>query len=289
MGKTYPWRPTFPCHTPGVFLGLTAALLAAAIFGCVAVAQAAVIRTRGLLSPGMVGVLVAYLAGWLLHLVAIGQLPLYLAQVGVGASLVVTALVAAFVMGEPLARRHWAAVVAMAAGLTLLAVSAGDVGSSEFATTTTVVLYVLLGLNGVLGLLVWRWGGALSGVALGILAGTAYGGSPVATRALVDPTLDVDTIAPALTIGLFGGLGFLLYSAAMKRTSVTAATAPVVLLSTVIPAVVGLATFGDEVRSGWWPPAVLAFAVSITAGIVLCGAEERLEHLDQVPVELDDR
>lgn len=273
-----------------MFLGLTAALLAAAIFGCVAVAQAAVIRRRGLFSRGMIGVLVAYLVGWVLHLVAIGELPLYLAQVGVGASLVVTALVAAFVMGEPLAGRHWAAVTAMPAGLTLLAVSAGDVGSSEFSTRTTVVLYALLGLNAVLGLVVWRWGGELSGVVLGILAGTAYGGSPVATRSLVDPTLDAHTIAPALTIGLFGALGFVLYSAAMKRASVTAATSPVVLLSTVIPAAVGLASFGDEVRPGWWPPAVFAFAVSVAAGVVLCGAEARLELLDEIPdsVDVDD-
>jgi drug/metabolite transporter (DMT)-like permease len=265
-----------------VFLGLTAALLAAVLFGCIAVAQAAVIRRRGLFSREMAGVLAAYLVGWLLHLVAIGRLPLYLAQVGVGASLMVTALVASFVMGEPLGRRHWAAVVAMTLGLTLLAVSAGDVGSYEFGTTTTVLLYVLLGLNAVLGLLAWRWRGNLSGVALGILAGTAYGGSPIATRSLVDPTLDVHTIAPALSIGLFGALGFVLYSTAMKRASVTAATAPMVLLSTVIPAVVGLATFGDEVRSGWWPPAVVAFAVSVAAGVVLCGAEARLDLLDGV-------
>src|SRR5690349_15989305 len=169
----------------------------------------------------------------------------------------------------------------MGLGLTLLAVSAGDVGSSEFSTRTTVVLYALLGLNAVLGLIVWRWGGELSGVVLGVLAGTAYGGSPVATRSLVDPTLNVHTIAPALTIGLFGPLGFVLYSAAMKRASVTAARAPVVLLSTVIAAAVGLATFGDEVRSGWWVPAVLAFAVSLAASVVLCGAEARLDMLEE--------
>lgn len=259
-----------------MLLGLTAALLAAAIFGCVAVAQAAVVRARRHFSRPMAAVLAAYLVGWLLHLVAIDRLPLYLAQVGVGASLTVTALVASLVMGEPLASRHWLAVVAMACGLTLLAVSAGHVGNSEFADTTTVALYAMLGLNALLGLLAWRWGGHLSGVALGILAGTAYGGSPVATRSLVDPTLDVHTIAPALTIGLFGALGFVLYSAAMKRASVTAATAPVVLLSTVIPAAVGLVSFGDQVRVGWWPPAVIAFAVSVAAGVVLSGAEEHV-------------
>jgi len=263
-----------------VFLGLSAALLAAAIFGVVAVLQAAVVRRQGLFSPKMMLVIGIYLTGWVLHVVAIAQLPLYLAQVGVGSSLVVTALVASSVMGEPLTAVHWAAVAAMVVGLGLLAVAAGPVGGSHFSTTTIVVLYTLLALNAVLGWLAWRSRGGLGVVALGVLAGTAYGGSPIATRALADPAMDVHTIAPALTIGLFGGLGFLLYSAAMKRGAVTAATAPVVLLSTVIPAVVGLATFGDEVRPGWWAAAIAAFAISVTAGAVLCSAEARLEHLD---------
>jgi drug/metabolite transporter (DMT)-like permease len=266
-----------------VFLGLSAALLAAVIFGVVSVVQAAVVRRRGLFSPRMLFVIGVYLIGWVLHVVAIAQLPLYLAQVGVGSSLVVTALVASSVMGEPLTVLHWAAVVAMVLGLGLLAVAAGPVGDSHFSTTTIVTLYALLVLNAVLGWLAWRSRGSLGVVALGVLAGTAYGGSPIATRALADPAMEVHTIAPALTIGLFGGLGFLLYSAAMKRGAVTAATAPVVLLSTVIPAVVGLATFGDEVRSGWQVAAVVAFGISIAAGTVLCSTEARLEHLDQVP------
>jgi len=263
-----------------VLLGLSAALAAAVLFGVIAVVQAAAIRRRGLFSRTTIGVLAAYLVGWLLHVVAIQQLPLYLAQVGVGASLVVTALIASSVMREPLGPRHWAAVAAMAVGLGLLAVSSGSVGSKEFTEATTVVLYLLLVLNAVLGWAAWRWGGTWSGIALGILAGTAYGGSPVATRVLVDPRLDLHTVAPVVSIPLFGALGFVLYSLAMKRASVTAATAPMVLLSTLIPAVVGLITFGDDVRAGWWPPAVLAFAVSVAAGIVLCGAEARLDQLE---------
>jgi drug/metabolite transporter (DMT)-like permease len=260
-----------------VLVGLVAALLAATLFGVVAVVQAAVIRREGLLAPRMLLVLGIYLVGWVLHLVAIAQLPLYLAQVAVGASLVVAALVAALVMGEPLRARHWAAIAAMAGGLGLLAVASGSVGDSDFTGTTTRVLYVVLAANALLGWVTWRWGSGWSGVALAVLAGTAYAGSPVATRSLVDPSLDTSTVAPALTIGLFGGLGFLLYSAAMKRTSVTAATSPVVLLPTVVPAIVGLTTFGDSVREGWWPVAVFAFSISAVAGVVLCGAEQRLE------------
>jgi drug/metabolite transporter (DMT)-like permease len=268
------------CQTHGVLLGLGAALLAAALFGVIAVVQASVIRRHGMLSPMMGGVLVGYLVGWLLHLVAIDQLPLYLAQVGVGASLVFTALVAAFVMGEPLRTEHWVAVAGMVAGLGVLAVASGDVGDTEFTYRSTVVLYVLLALNTLLGWLAYRWRSPWSGIALGILAGTAYGGSPVATRVLTDRPLDAATLLPAASIGLYGALGFVLYSVAMKRTSVTAATAPLVFLQTVIPAVVGLVTFGDEVRAGWWPLAIVAFAISLAASVVLCGAEARLELLE---------
>ena len=61
-----------------------------------------------------------------------------------------------------------------------------------------------------------------------------------------------------------------------SRTSHTA----IMARSMEIPAVVGLAMFDDEVRDGWWPVAVAAFAISVAASIVLCGAEARLDLLD---------
>lgn len=252
---------------------MTAALLAAAMFGSIAAIQASVIRKHGFRSLPMVGVLAAYLVGWSLHYVAISQLPLYLAQVGVGSSLVVTALLASFVMGEPLRREHWLAVLGMVLGLGVLATAAGEVGQSRFTDRTTVALYSLLGAIAVLGWLAWRWQHRNSGVALAILAGFAYGTSPIATRALVDFSWEPDTAATALSIGLFGSLGFVLYSVALRRTSVTAATAPQILLATALPATVGIALFDDKVRDGWWPVAVAAFAVSLIAAAVLCGAE----------------
>lgn len=264
-----------------MFLGMTAALLAAALFGAIAAVQASVIRRHGLRSVMMLAVLIGYLLGWVLHLVAIARVPLYLAQVGVGASLVVTALIASFVMGEPLRREHWVAVAAMVAGLGVLALASGKVGHSTFTTRTTSALYAILVLNALLGWLALRWRNPSSGIALGTLAGVAYGGSPVATRALVDFSWDLSTPATAVSIGLFGALGFLLYSAALNRASVTAATAPLILLQTAIPAIVGLAMFHDQVRGGWWPAAVAAFVVSVGASIVLCGTEARIDLLDE--------
>lgn len=267
-----------------MFVGLTAALLAAALFGAIAAFQASVIRRSGLRSVMMLGVLAGYLVGWLLHLVAIAELPLYLAQVGVGSSLVVTALIASFVMGEPLRREHWVAVVAMVAGLGVLALAAGEVGHTSFSDRTTVALYGLLGLTTLAGWLSWRWQHPVSGVVLGTLAGVAYGCTPIATRALVDFSWDLNTLATGLSVGLFGALGFVLYSLSLNRTSVTAATAPQILLQTAIPAIVGITLFHDEVRDGWWPAALTAFAVSLVSGILLCGTEARMDLLEEQPL-----
>lgn len=260
-------------------IGLGAALLAAVMFGVAAVVQAVAARRHGLFSWLMLLVAAIYMLGWALHLVAIAHVPLYVAQVGIAASIAVTALIASRVVHEPLAARHWAAVASMVLGLVLLVSAAGPVGEHRFTTDRTLALYAGFLLLLVLGLAAKAMRSERGGVLLGALAGTAYSGSPIATRSLVDPAMDWATIAPAFTIALYGVLGFWLYSVALQRSSVTAATAPLVLCETLVPAVVGLAVFGDGVRSGGWPVAVLGFAVSIAAALVLSGAEARLEDL----------
>jgi hypothetical protein len=141
------------------------------------------------------------------------------------------------------------------------------------------MLYLGSAVTLVLGLLVARWEHPASGVVLGALAGIAYGGSPISTRALVDPHLDAETIVPALTVVSYGLLGFWLCSLALRRAAVTAVNAPLILLETLVPAVIGIAVFDDQVRTGWWPVAVTAFALSTAGALVLCGAEARLEDL----------
>jgi len=261
-------------------IGLGAALLAAVLFGVAGVVQAIAARRYGLFSWMMVGVGVTYLLGWGLHLVAIAYVPLYVAQVGIALSLVVTAILAATVVGEPLAVRHWIAIATMVVGLVLVVLAAGPVGSTHFETEHTLMLYLGSAVTLVLGLLAARWDAPASGVVLGALAGIAYGGSPISTRALVDPHLDAETIVPALTVVSYGLLGFWLCSLALRRAAVTAVNAPLILLETLIPAIIGIAVFDDRVRSGWWPVAVIGFILSTAGAVVLCGAEARLDDLD---------
>ena len=223
-----------------------------------------------------------YLVGWLLHVVAIARTPLYVAQVGTAVSLAITALVAAWVVGEPLSRLHWCAIAAQIGGLALLALSAGEVGHHDVDTIHAVVLYAGLVVLLVAGIVGVRRTGEHSGIVLAVLAGLAYAGSPIASRPLAEPTVDLATAATLLVIGLYGLLGFWLYSMAMNRISVTAATAPVILLQTLVPAAVGILVFSDEVRAGWWPVAVVGLLVSTAGALVLCGADGRLEHLEEM-------
>lgn len=262
-------------------IGVGAALGAALLFGVAAAVQAVAVRRTRLVSPMMGLVALSYLLGWLLHLVAISRLPLYVAQVAIAGSLVVTTLIAAHVVHEPLATRHWVAVAAVVGGVGVLVGASGGVGHHIFDQKRTLTLYVALVITMVLGVAAARLRGERSGLLLGVLGGTSYAGSPIATRSLVDPAWDWETIAPAISIGLFGILGFWLYSLALQRTSVTAATAPLVLLETLVPAVVGVLVFGDQVRPGLAPLAIAGFLLSTVGALVLCGAESRLEHIEE--------
>ena len=221
-------------------IGLGAALLAAVLFGGGAVMQAVAARRGPLVSRLMGLVVLIYVLGWALHLVSIAMVPLYVAQVGIAASLAVTAILAARVVGEPLSVRHRIAVGVLVGGLALLALSAGPVGTHQFDAAGVVALYAaLLGIL-LIALATLRVGGPGGGLLLGCLGGLAYAGSPIATRSLVDPAWDWLTILPVLSIGLYGLLGFWLYSLALRRGSVIATSGPLVLLQTVVPAIVGV-------------------------------------------------
>jgi len=270
-------------------IGLGAALLAAVLFGVGAVMQAVAARRGRLISLMMALVALIYVLGWALHLVSIALVPLYVAQVGISASLAVTAVTASRLLGESLAPRHRLAIGVLVAGLAVLAVAAGPVGDHEFEAGDVVALYAALALLFVLGLMAMRVGGQGSGVLLGVLGGIAYAGSPIATRALVDFSWDWLSIAPALSIGLFGLLGFWMYSNALRRASVIAASAPLVLLQTVVPAVVGVFTFDDSFRDGWLPVAIVGFVASTAAALALSDAEARLEPLEEQPDQATER
>lgn len=260
-----------------MILGLVCALGSAALFGVAAVVQAHGMRALpdgelGLLgfvraaarSWSIIAVVVAYLAGFVLHAVALLLLPLYLAQASISLSLPITAIVSALWLHERLSPDRWLAVAGVIAGLVLVAAGAGAV---EPTTSTA----TLVGL-GAAWLLVLGGGARLSltrgaGV-LGAWSGLGYAGSAITTRGLSADDLLLSAMALAIVSAL-GLVAFWLYSIALGRTDVASSTAPLIVMQTCIPAIVGVVAFGDSVRDGWAVAVVAGLVVSLVGAIRL--------------------
>lgn len=260
----------------GLGWGLAVGLAAALLFGVGAVVQASAVRRRadadvrlgpflahGVRDRRTVLAVGMYLLGFLLHVVAVALLPLYLAQATVAVSLPVTA-VASRLLAERLHAVHWSLLGVITAGLVLLALSSGSPGPPVAGAPFVVALVV--GVVGVAALapLAVRVGRGFGGVGLGAAAGVGYAGSAIAIRGLdwpVGPTV----VVAALAVPAFSLVAFWLYSLGMSRDGVPHVTAPLSVISTFLPALVGVAWLGDGVRAGWWPGVVVGLVLA-TAG-----------------------
>ncbi len=265
-----------------MLLGVGAALAAAAVFGASSILQATGSRRVGsssalgprlardlLRQPTFVAALLLNLLGFLLHLVAVRTLPLFLAQGGIAASLAITALLAVRVFRDRLGPAEWAAVGAVCAGLVLLTAAAGETGADRADTATTSAAYMVLAIMAVGGLVATRGHGPVAAALLSSLAGIGFATTAVVARLL--PSLDWSLLAEpvAYALPLAGALAFLLYSLALQRSSVTVATAPMIVLQTAGPAVVGVALLGDAVRDGWGVGALAGLLLTLAGASVL--------------------
>jgi drug/metabolite transporter (DMT)-like permease len=213
--------------------------------------------------PWTIGVVVAYLLGFVLHVVAIWALPLYLAQATVAMSLPITA-VTSIALREHLRPGHWAAVGLVSVGLVLLSLGSGEPGELFTSVWFAVALW---GGAGAL-LLAARVGVHWPGSVIATLAGLGYTGSAVAVRG-TEWAVDAVSIAAGLTVGIYGLIGFWLYSVALDRTPVSAASAPLIVTQTFVPSLIGVALLGDGVRDGWWPGVLLGLVLSTLGAVLL--------------------
>ena len=265
------------------WLGLVAGLAGALLFGLGAVAQASGVRRRARRPDDLVGfvrfavrdpwtmaVVVAYLVGFVLHAVAIWLLPLYLAQAATAMSFPVTAL-ASTLVGERLGGSGWSAVVVVTGGLVLLAVGAGEAGGQVASAGFAPLVWVGVVALGLLAVTGRRMGGGV----LGTLAGLGYAGSAIAVRGTGTP-VDVAVVAAALAVPAYSVVAFWLYSLGLHGDEVPAATAPMIVGQTFVPALVGLALLGDGVRDGWGVLVAVGLVLA-TAGAAWLAAPRRAE------------
>ncbi|WP_344577103.1 hypothetical protein [Streptomyces lunalinharesii] len=208
--------------------------------------------------------------GFLLELVALRTLPIYTVGAALAATLAVTAVVAAPVLGTRLKRAEWSAVAVVCGGLALLALSSGTEGhrSGGPALRIGVLVCALALLAG--GALAGRLPGRARAAALGLGSGLGFGVVEVAVR-LIDGFGPADLLTNPATYALLigGGAAFLLLTAALQRGSVTTATAGMVIGETLGPALVGVAWLGDRTRDGLAPLTVIGFALAVAGALAL--------------------
>ncbi|MET8704437.1 DMT family transporter [Kitasatospora sp. NPDC058032] len=266
-----------------MLLGLTTALVATVCFGFGSVFQAGGAREAPHITRIRFGPLAALLRSWrfllgtaldivgfALSIVALRSLPLFLVQAVTNASLAVTALAAARLLGARLHRADLLGILAVVVGLTLLAVGSGEAGRDHAPSAfhwallgTTVLMLLLI-------LLLARRDGTAAAVGLGLLAGVGFGVTSLAVRVFdFSGPLDVFTDPAAYGLALGGLGGYLAYALALQRGTVTASTAASTVSETFGPALVGVAVLGDTARPGYAWCVLTGFAVAVGGTVVL--------------------
>lgn len=271
--------------------GLACALGAALGYGVGSVLQAAAARQEPLAEGLDPGLLLRLLRSWryvvglgldglgfVLILVAVQSLPLFVVQSMVAGFLAVTAVLGAVFLEMPLSRRDWIGLGVTVVGLTLVGLSGAD---ERPATIKLAEQWWVLGAAVALGVLAvpcGRWSGTRGAAALGAVAGLAFGATSVAARMLPDRLSLAHPLASlgdllrspaAYALVVAGAVALLAYSTALQRGSVTAATAPLVVGETVLPALVGLLVLGDRTREGWELVAVVGFTLAVAGAVSL--------------------
>ena len=282
---------------------LVAAVVAALCYGVAAVMQAVAVRAAshrtssggqpvsalGNVDPGLIVRMlhqwrfVASLGldtlGFLAQLVALRRLPLFAVQAMIAANLAVTAVVAAWMIHIELAWREWLAVAGVIAGVGLLGSSAGAQGATGVSPQFKLALIVAVAGVAAIGIVASRLRDPFRTPVLGAVAGLGYGVLAVAARVLPGFTpqeLVRDPAAYALAAA--GIVSFMLYATALEGGSVTVATAAVVLVETIPPAIVGILLLGDHTRPGLAGVAVLGFILAVVCAVALARFGQTDEH-----------
>jgi len=280
-----------------VLVSLAAALVAALCYGLAAVMQAIAVlassrrRGPGALAPGgsggscgvdpglvirmlrqwpFVASLAIDLFGFVCQLIALRRLPLFEVQVIIAANLAVTAVFASWLMHTVLTAREWLAVTAVVVGVGLLGSSSGSEGAAPVGADFHLALIAALAATALAGVAAARLPDGARTPVLGALAGMGYGMVAVCARILPGFTPhDLVRSPVTYTLAAAGVISFMLYAAALDSGSVTVATASVILVETVPPAIVGVLLLGDTTRPGLAGLAAAGFLLALVSAIAL--------------------
>jgi O-antigen/teichoic acid export membrane protein len=112
-------------------------------------------------------------------------------------------------------------------------------------------------------------------VALGVLAGIAFGGTAVAARMLVVPhPFWQILLSPLLWAMLaYGFVGLLMFTIALQRSHASIVAAATTAAQSIVPIVIGIALLGDSPRDGTWALAVAGMVLTLTGTLAIALTE----------------
>lgn len=219
--------------------------------------------------PFLLG-LAADAVAFVANVVAARELPLFLVQSVMAASVGVTALGAAL-RGASLGGRDWAALGTLGAGLVLLALSASADSPVAVGPGVEWAILISCALPLVVGLIGLRLTGPVSWVVLAAASGLGFSVVGVAARGLGALTVSLALLIHPMTWSLLigGVLAISFFAVALQRGPVTAVTGISFTIEVVVPSAVGLLLFGDRVGAGLGPMAGVGFVLSIAGTTAL--------------------
>lgn len=276
-------------------LAFFCALLATICYGVGTVLQAAGARrvhTAAHLDVKLFGRLASqsqYLAGLLIDgvgfvasVVALRRLPLFAVQAAVVGSLGVTAAIVAIKFGFRLHSSDKVAIAALVIGLTLIGISARAEPAKHLSGRVGWLLLVGVVVVVAAGAFAARQRERVAGLALAACAGLGFTGTAIAARALRVPTPAWHVVLEPAAIALvaYGACGILMFASALQRGAVTATSAVMLSVETIVPAIVGLVALGDRTRSHFEVVAYVGFALTVGASLVLARYTEPAQLLD---------
>ena len=264
-----------------VALSWAAALVACLGYGVGSVLQSIGARrtahVAGVTGVALIVLQLPYLLGlacdalaFLANVVALQELPLFLVQSVVTASVGVTAIIAS-IRGERLSWRNWISLGVLGGGLVLLSLTAD---AESAVRVSTVSQWIILASACCRSRSAWPDCDCpidSSALVLASAAGLAWTGVAVASRGIGADRIDLALLGQPLvwTIVVQGVIGAVFFALALQRGPVTSVTAVTFVLEMVIPSAIGLLLFDDSVEHGTGPIALLGFALAIGGTVSL--------------------
>jgi drug/metabolite transporter (DMT)-like permease len=223
--------------------------------------------------PYVVGIVLDFLA-WALTLVAVHNLPLFVAQPIIALSVVVTLLIEIFIFHRKPGVFITIAICLIVIGLFLLMASAGQERAQSVSEPVKAIIITTPLLLAVAGIVFVRGKGFLSTSVLAGVSGLAFGGTSLVGRMLYwhEPYWRVIVSPLFIALIAYGLVGILLFTVALQRHMASVINAIMIIFETLTPICIGLLFLGDRPRHGLWLLMVLGVITSI-AGIIVMAAK----------------